>query len=74
MKIIISQLLHQGTGPFGAVHKTIHNIQKLLELRSQNDKEIHVEEVRKRGNQIKMGDKKYYLSDLDTHKNELKDG
>ena len=39
---------------------------KLLELRSEKDIEFHVEEGRKRGNQIKIGDREYNLSDLDT--------
>ena len=42
----------------------------MLELRSQNDIKLHVEEVRKRGNQIKIGDKENNLSDIDTFKNE----
>ena len=32
---------------------------------------MHVEEVRKRGNQIKIGDSEYKLSDFDTQKNEI---
>ena len=51
--------------------ETIYKLQKLLELRSQNNNDLHVEEIRKRGNQSKVGDKKYNLSDLDTRKNEL---
>ena len=34
--------------------ETIYKLQKLLELRSQNDIQLHVE-VRKRGKQIKIG-------------------
>ena len=41
---------------------------KSLELRSENDIDLHVEEVRKRRNQIKIGDKEYKVSDLDTRK------
>ena len=33
--------------------------------------ELHVEEVRKRGNKIKIGDKEYKLSDFDTRENEI---
>ena len=33
--------------------ETIYKLQKFLELRPQNDIELHVEEVKKRGNQIK---------------------
>ena len=45
--------------------KTIDNLNKLLELRSL---ELHVEEVRKRGNKIKVGDNEYKLSDFDNQK------
>ena len=51
--------------------ETIHKLQKLLELRSENDIENYVEEVIKRGNQRKTGDKEYKLSDVDTRKNEI---
>ena len=42
----------------------IKKINKLLELRSQNDIELHVDEVGKKGNQIKMRDEEYKLCDL----------
>ena len=45
--------------------KVIINLKKLIELRSL---ELHVEEVRKKGNIIKIGDKEYKLSDFDTQK------
>ena len=48
--------------------KTIDNLNKFLELKSL---ELHVEEVRKRGNKIKIGDNEYQLSDFDTQKNEI---
>ena len=48
--------------------KTIDDINKLLELKSL---ELHVEEVRKRGNKLKVGDNEYQLSDFDTQKNEI---
>ena len=48
--------------------KTIDNLNKLLELKSL---ELHVEEVKKRGNKIKIADKEYKLSDFDTQKNEI---
>ena len=48
--------------------KTIDDLNKLLELKSL---ELHVEEVKKRGNKIKIGDKEYTLSDFDTHKNKI---
>ena len=48
--------------------KTIDELNKLLELRSL---ELHVEEVRKRGNKRKIGDNEYKLSDFDTKKIEI---
>ena len=45
--------------------KTIDELNKLLELRSL---ELRVTEVRKRGNQMKIGDNEYKLSDFDTQK------
>ena len=48
--------------------KTIDNLNKLLELKSL---ELHVEEVKKRGNEIKIGDKEYKLSDFDNQKYEI---
>ena len=48
--------------------KTIDELNKFLELRSL---ELHVKEVRRRGNQIKLGDNEYKLSDFDLQKNEI---
>ena len=45
--------------------KTNDELNKLLELRSL---ELHVKEVRKGGNKIKIGDNEYNLSDFDTQK------
>ena len=42
-----------------------NDLNKLLEL---NSLELHVDEVRKRGNEIKIGDNEYNLSDFDTQK------
>ena len=39
-----------------------------MELRSQKDIELHVEDVRKKDNQIKIRDKEYKLSGPDTRK------
>ena len=36
--------------------ETIYKLQKLLELRSENDIQLHVKEVEKRGNLIKAGE------------------
>ena len=56
-----------GHWEFGS-EKIIDELNKLLELRSL---ELHVNEVRKRGSIIKIGDKEYKLSDFDTQKNEI---
>ena len=48
--------------------KTINDLNKLLELKSL---ELHVEEVKKRGNKIKIADKEYKLSDFDNQKYEI---
>ena len=48
--------------------KLINDLNNLYELKSL---ELHVEEVRKRGNIIKIGDKEYKLSDFDTQKTEI---
>ena len=48
--------------------KIIDDLNKLLELKSL---ELHVEEVKKRGNKIKIGDKEYKLSDFDNQKYEI---
>ena len=47
--------------------KTIDNLNKLIELKSL---ELHVEEVKKRGNKVKIGDKEYELSEFDNQKYE----
>ena len=48
--------------------KTIDEVKKLLELKSI---ELHVEEVKKRGNKIKIADKEFKLSDFNNQKNEI---
>ena len=57
-----------GHYPNKSDEKTIDNLNKLVELKSL---ELHVEEVRKRGNIIKIGDKEYKLSDFDNQKYEI---
>ena len=56
---------HYQTEP---AEKTINELNNLLELRSL---ELHVREVRKRGNKIKIRDNEYRLSDFDTRKFEI---
>ena len=48
--------------------RLIHELNRLLELKSL---ELHVEEVRKRGIKIKVGNKEHQLSDFGTQKNEI---
>ena len=48
--------------------KVFTDLSKLEELKSL---ELHVKEVRKRGNIVKIGDKEYKLPDFDTQKNEI---
>ena len=54
-----------------SAEKTIDKLNGLLKLKSQNNIDLHVQEVRKRGHQIKIGDKEYKLSDFETQKNEI---
>ena len=49
----------------------INRLQRLLKIRSENDIKLHVEEVRERGNLIKLGEKEQKLSDLDSRENEI---
>ena len=53
--------------------ETIEELQKLLELRPENDTDLHVKEVAKSGNQLLEADRKFKLSDLDSHRNEIID-
>ena len=48
--------------------ETIDKLNKLIELKSL---ELHIAEVRKRGDKIKIADYEYKLSDFDTQKNEI---
>ena len=48
--------------------KTIDDLNKLLKLKSL---ELHKQEVKKRGNKIKIGDNEYKLSDFDNQKYEI---
>ena len=47
----------------------IDELKGLLKFRSENDIELHVKEVRKRGNQILKGHREDKLSDFDAQKN-----
>ena len=46
----------------------IHKLQKVLELRPENDIELHVKEAEKRGHEIKKKKNEYKLSEFDTQK------
>ena len=48
--------------------KTINDLNKLLDLKSL---ELHVKEVKERGNKIKIANKEYKLSDFDNQKYEI---
>ena len=48
--------------------KTINDLNKLLEF---NSLELHVNELRKRGKKIKIGDNENKLSDFDNQKHEI---
>ena len=48
-----------------SVEKPIDELNKLIELRSL---ELHLKEVRKRGNQLKIGGKEFEILDFDTQK------
>ena len=61
-------IIIQGHWETEFAEKTIDEVNRLLELRSL---EVHVNEVRKRGNKIKIGDKEYKLSDFDNQKYEI---
>ena len=61
-------IIIQGHWETEFAEKTIDEVNRLLDLRSV---ELHVNEVRKRGNKIKIGDKEYKLSDFDNQKYEI---
>ena len=46
----------------------------MLKLKSENDIELPLQAVGKKGHQTKIGDKEYKLSDFDTFKKEILEG
>ena len=58
-------IIIQGQYQTEFAEKMINDLNKFLKLKSF---ELHAEEVRKRGNKIKIGDNEYKLSDFDTQK------
>ena len=61
-------VVEQGQYNSKSVEKTIDDIQKILALKSQNDIELHVKEVKKKRNQTKIRDNEHKLSNFDTQK------
>ena len=61
-------IIIQGHWETEFAEKTIDEVNSLLDLKSL---ELHVNEVRKRGNKIKIGEKEYKLSDFDNQKYEI---
>ena len=51
--------------------ETIIKLQKLLELRGQNDIKLLVDDIEKRSNQIKIIDNEHKITDFDTLRNEI---
>ena len=51
--------------------ETINRLEQILKLRTEYDIELLVGEVRKKRNQMKIGDEEYKISDLDTDKNQI---
>ena len=50
----------------------INELNNLIELKSENDIELHIEKVRKRRDRIKIGDNEYLgVTDLDTRKDSI---
>ena len=50
--------------------ESIYKLQKLLELKSQNNIDLRVKEVRKTGNLIKIGEREYKSSGFESQKKE----
>ena len=61
-------IMTQGQYETEFAEKTIDDLNNFLKLKSL---ELHVEEFRKRGNKIKVGDNEYKLSDFGNQKNEI---
>ena len=63
-------IIIQGHWETEFAEKTIDEVNRLVDLRSL---ELHVNEVRKRGNKIKIGDEEYKLLDFDNQKYEMRE-
>ena len=51
--------------------ETIKELREIVGPTAQSHIGLHVEDVKKRGNQTKIGHKEYKLSDFDTRRNEM---
>ena len=51
--------------------RTVYKLNKMLDLKTQNNIDLHVQDVRRRGHQTETGDKEYKLSDFDIFKEKL---
>ena len=73
MKTIVSQLAYGVVGEILIFLEDgiIDKLKDLLKYNSQNDIELHVAEVRKTGNRIKINSKEFSLSDFGSFKNEI---
>ena len=67
-EIISFSITKPGHWESESAEKVIDELKKLLGLRSV---ELHVKQVRKGGNKVKIGDKENKLSDFDTQRNEI---
>ena len=70
MKTKVFRFLHKFIGMPLGTKGTVIGLNRILELKSQKCTELHVKEVRKRGNQTKTSENEFNLSDLDFHENE----
>ena len=52
-------------------NRIFDNLKDLLKLRSEEDFELHVKEVKKRRNRSLKGDKENKLSDFDAHQKDI---
>ena len=71
MRTIVFQLQHQVIGTPNIVKKVFNKLRKVLELISENDIELHVKEVEKRGTRIEIENSGNNLISFDYFKSEI---
>ena len=71
MKKIVFQFQQQVIGPQKMVRKLINNLNELFELRSQNNTELHVTEVKERSNRLETENRSYNFAGFDHFKSEI---